>query len=171
MKPVVLGLDLSLRQTGACILPTETINDRSTWQFLICGKSLEDTATPKERTKRLIETATRLVWFARTYGVTDVFVEDYAYSASKSRAHSIGELGGTVKSYFLAQLNMPLRPVPASQARSHTFGKLPRKDGKKYAHEIMEKNGLTFNTLDEGDAFIIANFGVMDMGHRGFIFG
>ena len=83
-------------------------------------------------------------------------LEQYAYSADTSRAHSLGELGGVVK-VALAYMGLELAVMSPARARV-LLGKAPRKGGKDWAHaRLLEAGAPRSWTGDQLDAFCVAN--------------
>lgn len=165
MKKVVMGLDLSLTASAAVVIPHNW--ELGDWDSLIThvvGCSLLQEASPAEKLSRIDSISFELIQLARETRVTDIFVEQYAFSQMLTRAHALGELGGVVKLDLKRQLGIVAQPVVASQARKFLCGKVPRKDGKKYVEAQLKLMGAKFKSHDEGDAFTCANFGLSEIG-------
>lgn len=163
-RVTIVGLDLSLRAAAAAkvVLPWDgSLDDVST---CIAGHQLALTATPAERTERLLLIANRLADFCAT--ADHVFIEEYAFSASQAHAHAIGEIGGVVKVWLRNRLNLDAVPVQASSARKTMLQKCPNKDAKKFVVRNVKRLGspATGWTDDQIDAFVVMNHGVMLQG-------
>lgn len=163
----VLGLDLSVRRSGIVVVPEGW--RLGSWEDLrvaTAGEDLEQFATPMERARRRRGIAEEVVLFARTHGVSHVFVEEYAFGAQQNRAHELAELGGVVKDYLLG-MNLAAHPVVASSARKLLFGtvsRMPKSQLKKYLMARWAEMGAPFQGDDEGDAFAVANAGLDALG-------
>lgn len=158
---VALGIDLSLRGTGLVAVPFDWNLDWSRIARATYGVKLAAKASEKERATRIDFIARNLVEFGRKFGVTVAFVEQYAFTARGSHAHSLGELGGVLKRAVQFDLGIPLRdPIAPASART-LLGRIPRKDAKDETHIRLTQAGAPTNwTPDELDAFMIANYGL-----------
>jgi Holliday junction resolvasome RuvABC endonuclease subunit len=163
----VLGLDLSVRRSGAVVVPEGwKLGEWESLRVIATGADLEQLATPLEKARRRRNIAEELVIFARTHGVSHVFVEEYAFGVHQNRAHELAELGGVVKDYFLG-MDLAVRPIVASSARKLLFGTVPRQPKgqmKKYLMARWAEMGAPFHGDDEGDAFAVANAGLDALG-------
>lgn len=163
MTEHLIGLDLSLRATGIVVVPIDWKQD---WKRVVVGSAgspLPKTATEADRMRRLIHTREAIASVVRTHGCKVAVLEQYAFSSMASQAHSLGELGGVVKS-FLVELGLELEIVPPASARK-LLGKQPRKGAKQWAHERLVRAGApTFWTEDQLDAFIVTNFHLSAIG-------
>lgn len=157
-----MGIDLSLRQTAAVIAIAGT---NVPGHSMTCGEDLTHDATAEEKLLRMRKITEALIAFREQHRASHVFVEQYAYNMSQaSRAHSMGELGGIVKNAFFDS-GVIVLPVVATQARKFLFGRLPAKGAKKEASRRLKVMGFVFRTEDEGDAFIVANYGLSELGY------
>lgn len=164
-RHVVMGLDLSLRASAALVIPAGWELGR--WNKLVShvvGSNLLQDADQGQKLSRLESISDEIVKFARDNHVTHVFVEQYAFSQMLTRAHAIGELGGVVKLDLRRKLGLVVMPVVASQARKFLCGTVPRKDSKDFVIAKLVDMGANFQTDDEGDAFVVANWGLSELG-------
>lgn len=172
----VAGLDLSLQGAAAVVVPEDWGIDWARCASLRVGHSLPCDASDADQLGRLMRIKLELFQFLATNGATHVFVEQYAFSRGKSRAHALGELGGVVKVDCL-EAGMPVRSVTASAARKLILGRLPptrtkpgepKPLGAKLAtHTALARMGAPSGwTGDELDAFAVANWGLADLGTR-----
>lgn len=179
--PVVLGLDLSLTAAAAVVLPADW--EPGDWNLpsLVVAPPEPEEDADAFHARRTGVIANALLRFAVEHCVTHVYVEDYAYSPQATRGRAVAELGGVVKDYFLrrtrvawAALKQPLVPRPPHElivhpvnmaaARKALLGHVPSKRTsgvavKDYVNEKLARMGASFGTMDEGDAFVVANYG------------
>ena len=129
------------------------------WQRVrvsVCGETLTKDATEHERIGRLIRNRNHIIAFARQWGCRIAVVEEYAFNARGSQAHSLGENGGVVK---VALIDSGIDVFTASpRSAIQLLGKQPRKDSKEWAHkQLLAAGAPAWWTGDQLDAFIIAN--------------
>lgn len=164
----VMGLDLSLRASGVVIIPEGWIScDWNALASCVVGVDVErgKEATEADRISRLLFIADSIVEIARERGVTHVFVERYAF-AKAWQSHQLGELGGVVKARLAERLGLYPQPVSVASARKLLMGTLPRKTKKvkDVIRDMLFQAGVDFPTLDESDAFVVANYGLAETG-------
>jgi len=169
MKPVVMGLDLSLTAPAAVVLPARW--RPGTWRMpSACWAAKIALFVHEERERADFEPARWALlsnWvldFARVRGATHVFVEDYAFAARRTAGRALAEFGGVVKYNFWNRQQIVVQPVVAASARKTLLGHVPSKktsgvEVKDYVNEKLARMGAKFATMDEGDAFIVANHG------------
>jgi hypothetical protein len=114
-RRVVVGLDLSLRAAAAAKVVLPWDGDLEDVRTCVVGADLPHGAEAHEVVRRLQLIACRLADFCA--GADAVYVEEYAFSAQASRAHSIGEVGGVVKLKIFERLGKAPVPVPPATAR------------------------------------------------------
>jgi Holliday junction resolvasome RuvABC endonuclease subunit len=169
-QPGVVGLDLSLRSTGACWLPRGWTGDtRQARVMAPCGR--DSTGTERDKAMRRNEIASRVLAFVAQHaspGET-VYVEEYAFSKKQASATGLHELGGVVKEVLLVELNVEVIPFVASEARRVLLStKLPRADVKEYVVDQVRrqlKGEAVYWNEDQIDAMVVANAG---LAHRGW---
>jgi hypothetical protein len=160
---MILGLDLSLRQTAAVALPAPwTIGDWSAVRTMVVGRPLTKTATEHERIDRLRFIAENVIEFALKVHARVAFIEGYAF-AKGTQAHSLAELGGHVR-VRLRGAGIEVRTANMASARKLLLGKVPRSDAKIAVFTALRSTGWQVATLDESDAFACANFGLSELG-------
>lgn len=155
------GFDLSLTATGMIAVPERwhLADGSPDWGKLVVGKagrSCKKDAPEIERIERLILIEKAVVEFVDQLGIETAVLEEYAFSARASHAHSLGELGGTVK---VALLRMGVKVVVVSPASARKLlGKQPKSDRKVWAAGRVYGAGAPKSwTLDQVDAFVVAN--------------
>lgn len=154
---IVVGLDLSLRKTGMCAVPSEWELDWRRVKIGIAGASLRRDATAAEQAARLRDVRDAVLGFVRDVRPCRVALLDYAYAAHG--AHYAGELGGVVK-VALLDLGVPFSVVNEARART-MLGKYSRKSGlkiKDWAVTRLVAAGAPCDwPVDCLDAFVAAN--------------
>jgi Holliday junction resolvasome RuvABC endonuclease subunit len=127
---------------------------------LVVGDRLRRDATDEERARRCETIAAQLVAFARLHGVTECWLEGYAFS-QRTASHTLGEVGGVVR-LELVRAGIAIRTANMSSARKLLLGKLPRKGAKHAVHTALHAAGSPAWTLDEADAFVAVNLGLSE---------
>lgn len=163
IRPIV-GLDLSLRGAAAVFIPVRwTPGDWSKLKSRRIGLELPAGASHLSRVDRLTTIADVLVNFAVFGDSPIVYVEDYAYGLAAQGGMRIAELGGVVKAAF-ARKRLEVTPVNISTARKLFLGKLPSKGSAVVTHKMLREMQFPFETSDEGDAFVVANWALESLG-------
>jgi len=149
----VMGLDLSLTSTGVCLL----------------GKPFSINSKNKG-VKRLIEISERVLHTAVLEKPQVIMLEGYSFGSKFSRAHSIGELGGVVKS-VLYQNGFTVIDVPPTCRAKFATGK-----GNASKIEVMlsvsefakvEFSGASADDLY--DAWVLEQMGLAKLGLSEFL--
>lgn len=170
---VAMGIDASLTGTGLVAVPFNWGLDWSKVARCKLGLQLSKGSSELERMKRIDFICTGMMKFAEVNGVTDVFMEGYAFAAPQ-RAHGLGEIGGNLKRDVLIGMGLPLTVVPVATARtvlgkfSKGVPKLRRQKGdpkpltiKDQVHVVLRRVGLPLLwDGDETDAWVVANYGL-----------
>lgn len=168
----VIGFDLSLSRPAACTIPAGwRLGDWGTLDYRsVEPPGVGDAADLAGRYRRLSFVARWVIdllwneqqpWPDR---IQHAFVEEYAFSARSSSVTKLAELGGVVRVAALEGRHTLLRPVVASQARRLILGRLPAKHAKVAVQQALYRAGAPFANDDECDAFVVANFGLSELG-------
>ena len=188
----VLGLDLSLRATGACILEDVGEERPRCWTTLF---TQPEAKTIEERTERLCAIAGFVL---SLYGKEspDLVVIEAAAKNQVYQGAAIGELHGAVRTQLFLAFGVHPAVCQATQMRKAVVGKIERKSetvtitrgkrkGKKKqvvsygmvpgksgrmrratVKDVVEQRlrewGWEFPTQDEMDAFVAAKFGLLN---------
>lgn len=163
----VLGLDLSLRGAAAVLVPAPWDLDFSRVLSMRVGASLTRGASEIDRDARCKMIASEIATFCIGREVGAAFVEGYSFG-SPMNAHQLGELRGVVRRMLVDRFGFAAMPVPPHSARKFFFGSKPsmRSDMlKDFILESVNATGAKFATHDEADAFLVANFGLTEIGH------
>lgn len=182
----VLGLDLSLKGTGMCILDGDPGSEPKIRTELI---PQPEAKTVEERVLRLVAIAERIVGLLREEKPDHVIIE----AAAKNQvwqAAAMGEIHGVVKVQIYLESGQFPMVKEATEIRKVVIGKIERKmvvvsvdekgkvkkrasygeipgaiKGKKKRATIKDiiemrlaATGLTFPTQDEMDAYVTARF-------------
>jgi hypothetical protein len=120
----LLGLDLSTRAAAAVAVPLDWGGDWERVKWELSGEALERKAAESSRIDRCDRIARGIVRFARENGVTEAWIEAYAFN-QREAAHWLGELGGIVRLELL-RAGVAVRSANMSTARKLVLGKLPK---------------------------------------------
>lgn len=167
-----LGVDISLRGTGLCLLPANWYaHGRPDWSVVktdTIGYGLKLDATENERAKRLLHIAGAVKLFARRYDADHACIEQYAFRKREAHVRAIGEVGGCVRVGLYAE-RVELHVATAAAVRSRLLGYVPiGKHAKKPVRQFLKDLGAPFaDDPDRCDAFALANW---FLGERGFCF-
>ena len=163
-----MGLDLSTRAAACVVVPYGWQGNWKDLRSAVFGEPLARDATDQDRALRCGSIASQIVAFALVHGVGTVWIESYAYNQNKS-AHTLGELGGVVR-LELVLAGLDVQTANMTSARSLLLGRLPRRKGKRgpsakdAVKAALGAAGASFATLDEYDAFVVANWGQSEAG-------
>ena len=161
----VMGVDLSLTGLGLCVIPSDWGVDWSRVRSERHGYGLPRDASSEALIVRRQQLGEACVRFARRHDVSSIWIESYAY-AQRHSAHSLGELGGVVKHELARQLSLHPNTAQLSSARKLVLGKLSRDSGltRKRIHDTVASLGARFESRDEIDAWVAANWGMAELG-------
>lgn len=144
----IIGVDLSLTSTGVCV---------SGIPFSINSKN--------KGVKRLVDISERILNVVRLHNPHAIMLEGYSFGSKFSRAHSIGELGGVVKTCLYKNGFSVIDVPPACRAKFAT--------GKGNASKIdvllsiSNLTGLEFDGAhadDLCDAWVLEQMGLAKFG-------
>lgn len=164
-----LGVDVSLRGTGLCLLPANWYaHGQPDWSVVktdTIGYGLTLDASENERAKRLLHIAGAVKLFARRFDADHAVIEQYAFSKRGAHTRAIGEVGGCVRVGLYAE-RVELHVATASEVRLRLLGRDP--GGKDPVQKFLKRMGAPFaDKPDECDAFALSNW---FLGERGFCF-
>jgi hypothetical protein len=166
---VAMGIDASLAGTGLVAVPFDWGLEWSRISRATFGLGLSRGASEADRVRRLDSICTRMMEFAQEHAVTDVFIEQYAFSQKLSHAHALGEIGGNLKRDVVIGLGLPVSVVVTNTARAllGTFSARGKKGEPKppplkdQVHAVLRRAGLPANWgPDEIDAWVAVNYGL-----------
>lgn len=178
MTRFAVGLDLSLRGSGLVALPFDFLGaDGPQWERAISatyGYPLESTATVAEKAERWLHIANGIIdtilGDIGAENVAGVYIEQYAFSRQTNQAHALAELGGVVKAALVNDHFDAIEVVTAGRARKRLLGKEPRSKKKAHVQRALIQLGCPSIFVDDADlcdAFVIANFGLGELGALG----
>ena len=179
----VLGLDLSLRGTGICLLEGEPGAEPTKRTELV---PMNEAKTVEERVLRLVAITERIVSLINGENPDHIIIEAAAKD-QKWQAAAIGEIHGVVKvQVYLASGKFPwvkesntmrkevvgeikrvfvTYEVKGKKKRRVSYGQVPGANGKTRRGTVkdviearLKERGLTFPTQDEMDAYVAARF-------------
>lgn len=157
----LMGLDLAPAHTGVCIL-----NERALPLRLITidnplaksrRKKYDPPITEADYIERNLKLADEILGLIKTFKVTEVAIENYAFGKSY-RAHQVGETAGVVKSQLWLGAKLVPETVAPSTARKYLFGygSAKKADVLKISSALIEHLGKSFSSDHESDAYVIA---------------
>jgi len=174
MMHSVVGLDLSLANTGMCFIPAHWEGDMDSLRLMSIRTTRKEAAYGKPHiiarleTERYLEIAERVVGFVKEVGCSGGIVkENYAYSPVRSKnGHPVqsasvtrlAELGGVIRSQVLMACHTPVVSVAVNSARKFLTGGIKRGKQKEQVDRFLQGSGLRFNNWDEMDAFVVAYY-------------
>jgi hypothetical protein len=168
----VLGLDLSLTRAAAVLLPVAFTGDFREVQVAVAGHGLHNASTELERDARCVEVAETIEELVHGHRVVGAFVEGYAFS--RAQQPHLGELRAVVRRALVKRYGWAPTPVSAGTARALFFGKTPKAPPnakrdwlKAYILASVREVGAPFKRDDEADAFLVANYGLTEVGGVG----
>lgn len=179
----VLGLDLSLKATGICVLEGELGSEPSKRTELV---PQGEAKTVEERVLRLVKITERIVSLINGENPDYIIIEAPAKN-QMWQAAAIGEIHGVVKvQVYLASGKFPwvkeatemrkavvgtikqvfvTHDVKGEKRRRVSYGQVPGANGKMRRGTVkdvietrLKERGLTFPTQDEMDAYVAAMF-------------
>jgi len=166
----VVGLDLSLSNSGMCYIPPKWDGQLKTLSFASFGteKAKGTGGNPHilamDESNRRLRIANSIVGFIKINQPNEVAIEGYAFSfASKKKGGNngsasltrLGELGGSVKDQIILGCKRAPIPIPSNAARKTVIGSLKRGKVKDQVKSILAQQGLVFPNLDIMDAFVV----------------
>lgn len=175
-RAVVMGLDISLTQTGICVLHPSW-DPSNPWRdglyTAVAGYKLPEDAPELDKVKRLstiVDAVMDALQRAQsslgrdTLSDLAVFVEGYAFGLSH-RAQYLGEVTGCVKLTVFRVTGKAATIVNASSWRKFLIGVGTGKGVKEEVHRRMRIAGAPRGWKgDECDAFGCANLGRSNLG-------
>lgn len=174
MTKCIAGLDLSLRGTGAVVVPTSWKRSGFDWSVVVAqkfGHPLSEDASQLKKIDRLISIANGVVAFCLTNDVRNVWIEHYAFGA-RFGGPILGELGGAVKLELRKAGVRKISVVHSSSARKTLLGKVPRVDQKRTVQRLLQRLEAPFaKDGDLVDAFVVANHGMSMAGFCAMMVG
>lgn len=138
------------------------------WKHVIAksiGYSLGKYATPDARAERLTYIARGVLDVVLECKVTKAVVAGHALGQHGAMTLERAELVGVIKSDLFTN-NIPIVGTPPdTAARKLLLGVNPALKAKEIAHDFLKAAGACFETEDEYDGFIFANWGLAELGH------
>jgi hypothetical protein len=172
--PWVLGIDPSLTRSAAVLIPPGwALGDWAALRWTSYGEPAPERKVfsvleyERERIARMGRIAEALAQFVmREAGGRPIrgFIEGYAYQAGGAGAHSGAEYGGILRQWMHMRHAIALQPVQEASARKQLLGKLPPRERKAVTARALYANGAPFSNDDECDAFVVANWGLSEVG-------
>lgn len=145
----ILGLDMSLNETGYCILS----RDKSIIEKGVIKSKKEN------RLEKMLDIRGAVDKLIMEHNVSAVFMEDYSYGSRNTKwTFSAGELGGLIKVY-LYESEIEYELVSPSMWKKYICGKGNLKK-EQVLLQVYKKFNIEFKNNNECDAFCIAMFGV-----------
>jgi len=148
-----MGIDPSVTSTGI-----EVLDEHAKRLYgAVVGYELEQTATEREKTERLIWVTSEIIRVAKKWEVTHVGLEGYSFGEKYGGEH-MGEIGGQIKvQLFLACQIIPEVPPPKT-ARAKVFGKGMGGVSKTQVRAMLKMKSIHIKNLDRCDAYVLARY-------------
>lgn len=164
----VLGLDLSLRSSGAVVLRTGWCPGPAMFDVPVMSTGYELKAPgPLQTVVRLASIVSDLARFADAHGVTHAYVEDLAYGLAGQQGARLAGLADVVRVGLYERLGLVVVPVNQNTVRKFFLGKLPPRDRAGATHAKLRELGCPWDRSDYGDAFLVASYGRTELGLTG----
>jgi Holliday junction resolvasome RuvABC endonuclease subunit len=144
----LMGLDLSLTSTGYCV-----------------NGSAGSISVKSNGTDRLIEIRDLVGKVVKDNNVSCAIIEGYAFSSRNSQSHSIGELGGVIKTY-LQESGIPFVTVPPKCRAKFATGK-GNASKNEVISSISARTGIVWSNPgadDKCDAWLLEEMGLSRIG-------
>lgn len=157
-----LGLDLSLTNTGWCILKVVDRKPKVIRYGLIQPKSLRDT-------ERILFIEKEIRRICLTWNIKGVGLEGYALFSRTGKAMDRGELAGIVKRY-LFEVKIPLLIIPPKSLKKYMTGNGNADKDLVIKCAIENSRCLFLKVInsrrnDIADAYAVANIALAKAGH------
>lgn len=160
--PFFVGLDLSLRGAGVCVLD----GDGKVIHSQKLGYALGRSARLKDKIERMLSIAKGVVRVVDEYTVLNdedlltkriqpsVGIEGYAFGKRGNATIDLGELGGVVKSQLWLRFTLEPTLIAATSGRKVVLGngRIPKKE----VIPRLAERGFRFADHDIADAYVIA---------------
>jgi Holliday junction resolvasome RuvABC endonuclease subunit len=172
-KPfTVLGLDLSLSATGACLLPSDWNGNWNAIRRETVGYSLPKHANESQLTERLCVISDKIVRIASEHVPGIAVMEMSGWGSGK-----MAGLHDVVAVALWQRLRVPVCRVAAVSARKLLLGKVPRKPAnaardwvKDYVRAHLTQIGMPEDwSADEADAFVLGQYMLSELGGFAFV--
>ena len=156
MKKAILGIDLSLSNTGLALLLGDKI------------KSETVSTSPKETwVDRVRKIEAKIIEYAAE--ADEIYIENYSFN-SKFGREILAEVGGIIRKLLIERFGKEPKKISPTQAKLFATGRgkapaCPKGEvksrwTKKWLMEEVKKNfNVAFNTDHETDAFVVATIG------------
>jgi Holliday junction resolvasome RuvABC endonuclease subunit len=163
----ILGLDLSLTSTGYCLIDTDLVAEpwvgqqfvtAAIWHGAVGFPQLREA----ERLAKFDEWITTTLrrrgdasgeHYVRIWPIDEVAIEGYSFG-SISHHHSIGELGGVIKTRIF-QHGVPMTVIPPATWRKVLTGK-GNTAKQDVPLELFKRYGVEFPRIDTLEAWAVA---------------
>jgi len=172
--PHVIGLDLSKNAPAAVAVPaTFAAGDGAlAWGTVRKWKleAQDDTLVWRERNVREGLRSFLVSLEREGCKIQGVYAEDYAHTQMARRGGwMLCEVGGVVRVMLAEVFGQTMRMVVAASARKLLLGKVPREKTsgmpvKEYVFRRLRQMRSGFTDFDHADAFVVANYGLHDLG-------
>jgi len=168
VKHTILALDMSLTACGATCARTDWDGRRELVRFREpFGYELPKTATPRERTLRMVGIARDIRMLAVYYKATEVWAEGLPHRGFNLQ--SLAELRGIVRAELELECGLALQLVPPAKARRLLYGRQPPQglsdtQRKAWLLEPLKLAGFPFVHDAQSDAFCVLNHAMAEHG-------
>jgi len=158
-----VGLDLSLRGAGVCVLN----QSGEVLHTVKVGYALKRSSRVKDKVERMLCIAKAIVRVIDEYTVRNdghlltkhthpmVGIEGYAFSGRGNALFDLGELGGVVKSQLWLRFAVEPALIASSSGRKVVLGN-GRMKKVDVIPQLEKKYGLLFTEHDIADAYVVA---------------
>jgi len=138
---IFIGIDLSLTETGFCVLGGE-------------DQIIRTYKTKLKGCKRLRYLKDKILGSVMAFNADVIAIEGYSFGSKHSHQASIGELGGLIK-LDISEMNIDCIIVPPTSLKKFVTGKGVA-DKQKMQESANRKWGVTLFNDNENDAYCLA---------------
>lgn len=144
-RQFVVGLDPSLTAFGVTVMAVDDPDHWATWVIRSGKKGLP----------RLAEIRQTLMTILSRLNVCKIVIEGYSFGSSRSQAHALGELGGTIRMALFDSGFVPLGEMPPSTLKKFATGAGNSKKAEMLL-QVFKRWDVEFDDDNAADSYALA---------------
>lgn len=154
----VLGLDLSLRNVGVCVLTkTGAVIRTKTLVHSMSRKKGDPPIGQADTIQRLLSICNEIIAIIREFKIKHVGIEGFAHNA-RWQSHQIGEIAGALKTQLYLGCRIIPEIVPPTSARKHVLGYGGPVSKAAIVQAVREGLEIDVANDHEADAAVVARW-------------